>query len=533
MFSSWLQNSKVKLIGAIVGVSLLVGIIVFVVSCQSNAPLTSNTSLRNTTSVPTPSIRAEFPAAYFSPYVDVTASNNPFALVNEAEQQANGDVHFFTLAFITARAGCQATWGGVTIPDAQHPYLLENIRNLRANGGDITISFGGPVASQGIEQQDLAQACQTASSLRQQYQNIINLYQLTHIDFLLEGSLLSDANSIQLRNQALAGLKAGLPDQPLTISYTLPITPQGLDQTGYAFLQSTLQAHVAIKQINFLVQDFARPENAEPVSHLIEQAMGNISQQMLRMQLNDNLAYLPSMGITPLIGQGTDTTESFTLADAQELLAFASAHRQEVSELSMWSLQRDQPCKTSAPGFLLDNCSGLTQKSFDFTRILNAFPLSSAEAAPTPMPTPEPTPTPTPVPTQTGQPTATPLPPTPTPHSGNLLVNPTFNGLTGWNCETPDIAQNNTLRILPTSTTNGKCTQTITGLQPNHTYTLQAYVRGSYAYMQAGSQVQSVFSTDYTLLQLSFTTGSATSVTVALYADIAQPEVDVQNVSLQ
>jgi hypothetical protein len=536
MLSSLWKNRQLAIVSAIIGVSLLISLLVFIASCQSK---TASTGTAHPGASPVATSKAGFPAFYFSPYVDIEPANtgDPFAMVDQARQTANGGARYFTLAFITARAGCLATWSGQTTINQQNSFLLPEILALRAKGGDVTVSFGGPQAGQDAEQQDLAQACQTVQSLRQQYQNVIDAYQLTHIDFMLEGTLLNDQSSLTLRNQAIAGLHSGVAGQPLSISYSLPVTAQGLSQADYSCLENALEAHVALAHVNLVVEDFTLAQTAPTIDTLLEHAVENVSQQLLKMEQDDNISTSASLAVTPLIGESANSKESFTLGNGQNLLAFASAHTSEISELSMWSLQRDHPCAGSTVSLAQGLCSGLQQKDYDFTRIFSAFsPGTSPTSTPaTATPAPTLTPTPTSPPTPTGgasvaQPTPT---PTATPRTGNQIMNPTFNGLTDWNCEAPDVAQNNTLRILPTATSNGGCTQTIANLQPNHTYTLQAYVKGSYTYMQVAGLVRSVFSTDYTLLQLSFNTGSSTSVTVAFYAGIAQPEVDVQNVSLQ
>ncbi|HEU5379555.1 MAG TPA: glycosyl hydrolase family 18 protein [Ktedonobacteraceae bacterium] len=172
----------------------------------------------------------------------------------------------------------------------------------------------------------------------------------------------------------------------------------------------------------------------------------------------------------------------------------------------------------------------------------------------TPTPTPTPTNTPTPTPTQTSTPTPTPVPtntpaptptntPVPTPNPGGSLVS---NGgfetgnLNGWTCNTGDIVVaspvhtgSHALQVTPSSTTTGECDQTIT-VQANHTYTLTAFVSGSFAYLGVINGTSTWTSSgSYTQLSVTFTTGaSQTSITIFVHGWYSQGNVNVDDVSL-
>ncbi|MBX5451477.1 carbohydrate binding domain-containing protein, partial [Thermogemmatispora sp.] len=158
---------------------------------------------------------------------------------------------------------------------------------------------------------------------------------------------------------------------------------------------------------------------------------------------------------------------------------------------------------------------------------------------PTPTPTAQPA-TPTPTPGQTPPPTVT---PSPTPPGGNLVANPGFESgaLSPWSCDAGDRVVTSpvhsgsyALQLAPSNSTTGQCTQTIS-VQPNHTYTLSAYVDGPYAYLGiSGGASNWTSSTSYTQLTVSFTTGpSTTSVTIYVHGWYAQGAVYVDDVSLR
>src|SRR4029079_15096457 len=88
----------------------------------------------------------------------------------------------------------------------------------------ITISFGGAAG------QEAALTASSAASLQAEYQSVIDRYHVNSLDFDIEGAAVQDQHSITLRDHAIAGLQAANPG--LTISYTLPVLPTGLNADG-------------------------------------------------------------------------------------------------------------------------------------------------------------------------------------------------------------------------------------------------------------------------------------------------------------
>jgi chitinase len=175
-------------------------------------------------------------------------------------------------------------------------------------------------------------------------------------------------------------------------------------------------------------------------------------------------------------------------------------------------------------------------------------PMPTATKAPTPTSTSTPGPTATPTKTPTPGPTPTPTPPptaTPTPtggNGGNLVSNGGFEtgSLSGWTCDAGDAvvsspvhSGSHALQMNPTSSTTGQCTQTI-AVQPNHTYTLSAYVEGNYAYIGvSGGASTWTNSSSYTQLSVTVSTGSSTSITIYVHDWYAQASDYVDDVTLQ
>ncbi|MCO5967778.1 carbohydrate binding domain-containing protein [Actinoallomurus soli] len=127
--------------------------------------------------------------------------------------------------------------------------------------------------------------------------------------------------------------------------------------------------------------------------------------------------------------------------------------------------------------------------------------------------------------------------------SGTSLVNPGFESgsLTPWSCRSggavvtsPVHSGGHALQVTPTSDQTGQCEQGVT-LQPNHSYTLTAWVQGPYAYVGvSGDATASTWtpSSAWTKLTVPFTTGSTGNVTVYVHGWYGQGDVYADDFTL-
>ncbi|GHO80362.1 hypothetical protein KSD_81330 [Ktedonobacter sp. SOSP1-85] len=463
-----------------------------------------------------------FPTSYFAPYQDVTIGASL-----QSVAQATGQ-KYYTLAFITGN-GCNADWAG-TIPLNQTSIYLPNLDSdisyLRAQGGDIIISFGGEAG------QELAQTCSTVSSLQAQYQAVINQYHATHLDFDIEGGEQGDSTTYTRRNTALAALQAANPG--LTISFTLPSATTGLLSDSLGLLNNAVSHGVNFNIVNLMTMDYGSPDS-QMGQESINAANGLHSELQSIFPSKSSSQLWAMVGITPMIGQNDSGGEVFSLSNASQVLSFAQTNK--IGELAFWEVPRDNGnCAGSTTAS--DTCSGISQSAYAFTNLWKPFTSGSSGGGSTPTPTPTQTKTPTPTPTQTQTPTPTPTPPT----GGNLVSNAGFEtgSLSSWTCQAGDSvvsspvhSGSHALAMVPSSSTTGECDQTIS-VQPNHTYTLSAYVDGPYAYLGVQNGASNwTSSSSYTLLSVTFTTGaSQSSATIYVHGWYAQGSVYVDDVAL-
>ena len=300
---------------------------------------------------------SSFPSEYFAPYQDVTSSTSLQSVVQATGQK------YYTLAFIAGN-GCNADWAG-TIPLNQTsiylPHLDSDIQYVRAQGGDVIISFGGEAG------QELAQTCSSVSSIQAQYQAVINQYSATHLDFDIEGGEQGDATTYDRRNTALAALQAANPG--LTISFTLPSATTGLLSDSLGLLNNAVSHGVNFNVVNLMTMDYGSADSNMGQESI--NAANGLHAELQNIFPSKSSSQLWSMvGITPMIGQNDSQGEIFSLSNAQQVLTFAQQNT--IGELAFWEVPRDNGncagSTTASPG-----CSGISQSTYAFTNTFKPF----------------------------------------------------------------------------------------------------------------------------------------------------------------
>src|SRR3984893_721057 len=293
--------------------------------------------------------------AVFAPYIDMglAASGNLLTI------QRDSQIKVFTLAFVVSPGSCSAAWQGIgSITNDMLPNgrtTLSLVQSLRAVGGDVIISFGG---ANGDEP---ALHCPDPTTLAAVYQSVIDRYKAKVLDFDIEGDKVLDQASIQRRNLALVALRADNPG--ITISYTLPVLPSGLDDNGIRVLTAAKSDGFKPDVVNVMAMNYG--PSVDNGGQMGQDALTAASNAALQV----NAAGLTSpIGVIPMIGVNDVSPEVFTLADASLLAAFAASNAY-IARLSMWSVSRDNgSCAGSAAA--ASTCSGIAQSPYAFSAIL-------------------------------------------------------------------------------------------------------------------------------------------------------------------
>ncbi len=306
-------------------------------------------------------ISGGFPTHLFAPYTDMLEYPTPSlsGIATATGQQ------YFTMAFITASGGCQASWAGHY--NMSDNFEVSDVAALRAQGGDVIMSFGGAAGT------ELALACSSVATLQAQYQAVIDEYSLTRLDFDVEGSALGDSASIDRRNKAIAALQAAATaaGKSLFVQFTLPVLPTGLTSQGVALLQNAVANGVNIGIVNVMAMDYGKSYDPNQMGAYAADAMNAaIAQVETLYGASKTDAQVRAMiGVTPMIGLNDVSPEVFTLSDASTLLSAAQSGG--IGFLSFWSTGRDQQCPKSQR--VSGTCSGIVQSPWAFTSIFTLF----------------------------------------------------------------------------------------------------------------------------------------------------------------
>jgi hypothetical protein len=263
-------------------------------------------------------------------------------------------VKWFTMAFVLSNGSCNPQWdgnrgltGGVD---------QTNINKIRSAGGDVVPSFGGASGNK------LEDSCTSASALAGAYQTVINAYGLKAIDIDIEGGTYSNGTVQQRTVDALKTIKANNPG--ITVYVTFPSNQSGPDSS---MINRAAASGLTVDGWTIMPFDFGGAG----------QNMGNLTVQAAEGLKNtvksgygytDDQAYRHS-GISSMNGI-TDASETVSQADFQTMLGYARQHH--LARFTFWSTNRDRPC-TGGASTGADNCSGVSQNAWDFTRIVAQY----------------------------------------------------------------------------------------------------------------------------------------------------------------
>jgi len=295
----------------------------------------------------------------FAPYVDMglwpTADLVSFAKSTGASA--------FNLAFIVSNNTgdpCTPTWAGY------NEYKIggdgdfhDNIAAFQAAGGKAAISFGGLVND------ELAIKCTDSTKLQAAYQQVIDRFGVTRIDFDIEGQALTNTAANTRRAAVVAALvKAeAAKGTQLEVTLTLPVMPTGLTAEGVNVVKGFASAGVPLTAVNVMAMDYGLGQ--QPMGQAAKDAATSTAAQLATVPAYSTWTTKQRMaliGITPMLGLN-DTGEIFTLQDAQELGKWAVA--QGVEEISYWEATRDRPCTAGLGAY---ECSGVSEQPWAFAK---------------------------------------------------------------------------------------------------------------------------------------------------------------------
>ncbi|KOU60361.1 hydrolase [Streptomyces sp. MMG1533] len=283
----------------------------------------------------------------YAPYVSgTTASDNDSA----------GSPTAYNLAFVISdKSACKPKWNeGYAIGDSS---VKSRISQLKEDGATVRVSFGGASGD------ELAATCDSASELAEAYGKALDAAGSTQADFDIEGDELTDSDTVALRSEAIALLQKERSD--LSVSFTLPVMPSGLDLDSLALLDSANEHDVQVSTVNLMTMNYGESYDGDMGDYALTSAKAAHGQLKDVFGLPDAAAW-QGMALTSMIGVNDVANETFTLSDAAQVRTFAE--EKEIAWVSMWSAARDQSCEEGSSGEddAATDCSGVEQSSGAF-----------------------------------------------------------------------------------------------------------------------------------------------------------------------
>ncbi|MFF5295222.1 ricin-type beta-trefoil lectin domain protein [Paractinoplanes globisporus] len=262
-------------------------------------------------------------------------------------------VKWFTMAFMLNSGTCDPKWDGSRALTGGQDQTA--INTIRANGGDVVVSFGGASGPW------LEHYCSSASALAAAYQKVINAYGLKAIDIDIEGTPYNTDADQQKTVDALKTIKANNPG--ITTYITLGSGTTGPDSS---LINRAAAAGLVVDGWGIMTFDWGSTGNNQGAL-TIQAADGLKNRLKTAYGWSDADAY-KHVGISSMNGI-TDEGAVVTLADMQTITSYAQQHT--IARLTFWSLNRDRQCPGGYPND--DTCSGVAQSAYQYTKIIGAY----------------------------------------------------------------------------------------------------------------------------------------------------------------
>jgi chitinase len=294
------------------------------------------------------------PEVAVAPYVDLTTPPVP-SLTAVADATGQSDL---VLAFVLAGPGgtCAPTWGATT--PMSDPAMRGRIAALRARGGTTTVSSGGALGTY------LETACPDARSLSGAYARALDAVGTDHLDVDVETDR-GRAVPLDRLADALARLQRERGTR-ITLTVQVDGAREGLSEDAAALVRAVTAAGVAAR-VNLMVMNF--DHDGAWADAMIGATATVLGQLEALWPGSESAEVRRRTAVTFMLGRN-DMDMTTTPADATALVA--TARRTGLGGVGFWALGRDNG---GCPGTTTeaDDCSGLTQAPWAFTRIARGF----------------------------------------------------------------------------------------------------------------------------------------------------------------
>ncbi|WP_037304526.1 cellulose binding domain-containing protein [Amycolatopsis orientalis] len=310
-------------------------------------PTTTTTTTSPTTTTSNPPLPGGRGAPYL--YMGWGSPPNPQTVMN-----ATG-IKWFTMAFVLSSGGCNPAWDGSR--PLQGGVDANAIAQIKAAGGQIVPSFGGWSGNK------LGPNCSTPEALAGAYQKVIDAYGLKAIDIDIENT--DEFENATVQDRVLNALKIVKTNNPgIQTILTFGTTTSGPNSWGQRLIDQSKALNAGIDVYTIMPFDFGG--GADMYGNTINAANGLRDKLKSTFGWNDATAYA-HLGISGMNGL-SDQRELTSLDTWTRITNWSKTNK--IARLAFWSTNRDRGCPN---GGVAENCSGIAQNDWDFTRITAGF----------------------------------------------------------------------------------------------------------------------------------------------------------------
>ena len=307
------------------------------------------------------------PARVYAPYFETWTTDSIATLAQQSGSK------YFTLAFLESlnKRSCTLAWNGSSSQTVAAGRYLSDIAALRSTGGDVVLSLGGWSADQGGT--EIADSCGDPQQIAAAYESAITTYNVSRLDMDVEGRSLDQTRrhrSPEQGDQAGGGLGRGactaaadqLHDPHLRLG-------AGVERRRHSPECDRKRRSHRRRQHHGV--RLLRPRH-HPDGAAAENAATGTVAQLHQLYPNTTPAQLWAMvGITimPGIDDYPKKTEVTTVADAQNLVAFAKTHGVNTCRSGRSSVTTAAVQETVVP----TTAPASPQNTWDFSHAMEPF----------------------------------------------------------------------------------------------------------------------------------------------------------------
>lgn len=286
-----------------------------------------------------------------APYLHLGWGNPP----NAVTVMNTTGLRAFTMAFMLSGGGCVPRWDGQRA--LQGGVDAQVINQIRAAGGDVSVSFGGWSGNK------LGPNCSSAQALAGAIQQVIDAYQLDTVDMDVEN--IDEFESPTVQDRILGALRIVKQNNPgITTEVTIPTLNSGPNFWGNRLIDQAEALGANVDVFNIMTFNFGG--GADMFGAAVSAAQGLNASLRSTFGWSEAVAY-QHMGITGMIGR-SDQGEITSPSAWTQVRNWAD--QRDLAKLAFWSTNRDRPCPG---GGASSSCSGISQPELEFSRITAQF----------------------------------------------------------------------------------------------------------------------------------------------------------------